>query len=218
VASKHEMATTNGTPAFIAATTGLPVIVGAAVNFQAAAAMVAAYHEHSGVAILLCRPRAPVLAGRAYARAALPRWRWRETPLGGAHDVDWGARVVRHYGNDMEVRLDASAAARDLKRLGFTKDIATASQADTYDIVRYTPTIRSPSPGKDAMPLTPRQVQELARDSVLAGGVFVGSPLLPLDHHGAGGLWSDLVVDLFGSARHEGLGLGVGLPRSAGSR
>src|SRR5882724_6953954 len=54
VASKTiVMATTNGTPAFIAATSGQPVIVGAAVNFQAAAAAVAAqFTEHQALAIL----------------------------------------------------------------------------------------------------------------------------------------------------------------------
>ncbi|HEY2825201.1 MAG TPA: 2-phosphosulfolactate phosphatase [Gemmatimonadales bacterium] len=139
VASKTVvMATTNGTPALTAAAAGAPVVVGAATNFSAAAERVSeAFRAHEALAIL-CAGRERLFsledayaAGR-FAHAVMAGKR-RSVELNDAALA--ALDIVRHYGTNWRTVINASAAAHDLKRLGFHDDIAAASEADTYDIV-----------------------------------------------------------------------------------
>ena len=139
VASKTiVMATTNGTPALTLASTGHPVFVGAATNFQAAAERVAeAFSQQQALAIVCAGRERQFSLEDAYAAG-----RFAQVVMAGKrrsvelNDAALAAlELVRHHGTAWKTAIKASAAAKDLKRLGFSKDVAAACEADTYDIV-----------------------------------------------------------------------------------
>jgi 2-phosphosulfolactate phosphatase len=133
------MATTNGTPALLAAEAGRPVIVGAAVNFSAAAAAAARAFEEAEEITILCAGREKQFAledayaaGR-FAQAIVPGKLRRRLEM---NDAAIAAReLVRRYGTKWTSALNASAAARDLKALGFRADLKAAAEVDLYDAV-----------------------------------------------------------------------------------
>ncbi len=136
------MATTNGTPAFEAAEAGGLVLVGAATNFTAAAAAAADAVAKHGEIILLCsgRQRGFALedayaAGR-FAQALIPASERRSAELNDAAIA--ALQLVRRYGDRWKRAFQASAAARQLRRLGFKDDILAACDPDTHTVVpRY---------------------------------------------------------------------------------
>lgn len=131
------MATTNGTPALLAAEPGRPVIVGAAVNFRAAAAAAWRAFEESGQLTILCAGRERMFAledayaaGR-FAQAIVPAKLRRSLEL---NDAAIAAReLVRRYGARWKAAVGASVAARELKANGFRADVQAAVEADRYD-------------------------------------------------------------------------------------
>lgn len=133
------MATTNGTPALLAAEPGRPVIIAAAVNFKAAVAAAWRAFEESGELTILCAGRERMFAledayaaGR-FAQAIVPGRLRRSLEL---NDAAIAAReLVRRYGAKWKVAVAATAAARELKERGFRADVAAASEVDTHDIV-----------------------------------------------------------------------------------
>lgn len=133
------MATTNGTPALLAAEPGRPVIIAAAVNFKAAAAAAWRAFEENGELTILCAGRERMFAledayaaGR-FAEAIVPGKSRRALEL---NDAAIAAReLVRRYGTKWKVAVAASAAARELKGRGFRADLAAATEPDTYDLV-----------------------------------------------------------------------------------
>ncbi len=133
------MVTTNGTPALLAAEAGRPVIVGAAVNFTAAAQAAARAFEEAGEIIILCAGREKgfaledaYAAGR-FAQAIVPGKLRRRLEI---NDAAIAAReLVRRYGGNWASALNASAAARNLKALGFRGDLKAAAEADRYHVV-----------------------------------------------------------------------------------
>lgn len=135
------MATTNCTPALLAAEVGRPVILGAAVNFTAAARAAAQAFEESGELTILCAGRErqfaledAYAAGR-FAQAIVPGKLRRRVEL---NDAAIAAReLVRRYGNKWAAALNASAAARQLKSLGFRADLKAAAEVDRYDLVPF---------------------------------------------------------------------------------
>lgn len=133
------MATTNGTPAIVAAEPGSPVIIGSITNFSAAVERARAEFERAGEMVILCSGRERMfaledsyVAGR-FAHALVPGNQRRSADLNDATIA--ALELVRRYGEKWKNAVSASAAARDLKRAGFKADVAAATDADSADIV-----------------------------------------------------------------------------------
>ena len=133
------MATTNGTAALVAAEAGRPVFVGAVTNFSAVASVAKRECRKRGELIVLCAGRERMFALEdAYAAGRLAQVL---LPSRGRSSVELndGAiaalELVRHYGDRWRRAINASAAGRNLKRLGFKQDVDAATEVDRYDIV-----------------------------------------------------------------------------------
>ena len=133
------MATTNGTPAVLAAEAGASVLIGAITNFSAAVERARAVFEEAGELAILCSGRERMfaledayVAGR-FAHALIPGKQRRSSDLNDGAIA--ALELVRRYGEKWKTAVAASAAARDLKRAGFKADVAAATEADTHDIV-----------------------------------------------------------------------------------
>ncbi len=132
------MTTTNGTPALLATDHGDPVLVGAPVNFSAAAARAREALEAKGELIILCSGREgrfaledAYVAGR-FTREILPS-RAKGVELDDAAIA--AQQLVRRYGEKWKGAVGASVAARRLKELGLGADVAAATEVDKFDIV-----------------------------------------------------------------------------------
>ncbi len=133
------MTTTNGVQALLAADGGKPVLVGAAVNFRAAAQAAWRAFEEAGALTILCAGREKTFgledayaAGR-FVEAIVPGRLRRTLEVNDA--VIAARELVRKYGNDWKKAVTASAHAQYLKERGFAEDVAFAVQVDTYDLV-----------------------------------------------------------------------------------
>ncbi|KPJ90408.1 MAG: hypothetical protein AMS18_10995 [Gemmatimonas sp. SG8_17] len=133
------MATTNGTPALRAAEFGSPVLVGAITNFSAAVERAREELHRCGEFIILCAGRERMFAledaytaGRFTCELFPPRQR-RAAELSDAAIAC--IELVRRYGDRWKRAIGASAAARNLRRLGFRDDLEAATEVDRYDIV-----------------------------------------------------------------------------------
>ena len=133
------MATSNGTQAVLAADPGRPVLIGAAINFSAAAAAAKAAFEEHGELIILCAGHDhrfaledAYTAGR-FAREILP------DPLPQSFELNDAAiaagELVRHYGDRWKRAFGASSSARSLKQHGYEDDVAAATEVDRYTVV-----------------------------------------------------------------------------------
>ena len=135
------MSTSNGTPAVLAADPGRPVLVGAAVNFSAAAAAAKAAFEETGDLVILCagQDRRFALedaytAGR-FAREILPPRLPRSFEVNDAAIA--AKELVRYYGDRWNRAFAASSSARKLRELGLEHDVLAATEVDRYDIVPH---------------------------------------------------------------------------------
>ena len=133
------MATTNGTPALIAADSGNPVLVGAVTNFSAVVARARELCETNGELHILCAGRKRMfaledayVAGR-YAAALVPSRERRHARLNDAAIA--ALELVRRYGEHWRRAVGASAAAQDLRQLGFKADLDAATEVDTYTVI-----------------------------------------------------------------------------------
>jgi 2-phosphosulfolactate phosphatase len=133
------MSTTNGTPAMVASESGNPVLIAAITNFSAVVARAREEFERSGEIIILCSGRKHMfsledayVAGR-FAAALIPGRERRSAELNDAAIATF--ELARHYGERWRRAVLASAAARDLKQLGFKKDIDTATEVDSHAVV-----------------------------------------------------------------------------------
>ncbi len=133
------MSTTNGTAAYQTVNSAETVIVGAAVNFTAAAAYAREIFDANGELVIVCSGREKQFAledaytaGRFAQAVASGRGR-------GAVEFNDGAiaakELVRRYGDRWKRAVAASAAARALKQAGYKNDIDAATESDVYDIV-----------------------------------------------------------------------------------
>lgn len=133
------MTTTNGTVALLAVDTARPVLIGAITNFSAAVARAQEEFERKGEIVILCSGRRSMFALEdAYVAgrftAALVPWRVRrQVELNDAAIA--ALELVRRYGGEWKRAVSASAAARDLKALGFKKDLDAATEVDAHNIV-----------------------------------------------------------------------------------
>lgn len=133
------MATTNGTPALRAAEFGRPILIGAITNFTAAVERSREALHHCGEFIILCAGRERMFAledaytaGRFTCELVPPRQR-RGADLNDAAIAC--IELVRRYGDRWKRAIGASAAARNLRRLGFRDDLEAATEVDRYEVV-----------------------------------------------------------------------------------
>lgn len=133
------MATTNGTGALVAAEPGRPVLVGAITNFSALVARVREELDTSGAVTILCAGRERMFsledayaAGRV-VQALLPGGKRVGAELNDASIA--ALALVRSYGDKWKRAVVASAAARNLKEIGYRADVEAATEADIYDVV-----------------------------------------------------------------------------------
>jgi 2-phosphosulfolactate phosphatase len=133
------MATTNGTPALLAADAGDPVLVGAVTNFSAVVARAREECEKHGELHILCAGRRRMFAledaytaGR-FAHELVPARERRAAELNDAAIA--ALELVRRYGDRWRRAVGASAAAQDLKQLGFKSDLDAATEVDTYPVI-----------------------------------------------------------------------------------
>jgi len=133
------MATTNGTPAIVAAEPGNPVILGSVANFSAVVERARQEFERAGEMAILCSGREKMfaledsyVAGR-FAHALVPGNQRRSADLNDATIA--ALELVRRYGEKWKNAVSASAAARDLKKAGFKADLAAATDADSSSVV-----------------------------------------------------------------------------------
>jgi 2-phosphosulfolactate phosphatase len=133
------LTTTNGVQALLAVDGARPVLIGAAVNFSAAAAAAWRAFERAGELTILCsgQDRAFALedayaAGR-FVEAVVPGKLRRSVEVNDA--VIAVRELARRYGNDWKKAVTASAHARYLKQRGFAPDVAFAVQVDTHPLV-----------------------------------------------------------------------------------
>ena len=133
------MATTNGTPAIVAAEPALPVLIGAVTNFSSAVEAARRQFEAASEISILCAGRErqfaledAYLAGR-FAQALLPGQQRRAAQLNDGAIA--ALELVRRYGDKWKRAISASTAAHDLKAAGFRADIVAATEADAHPFV-----------------------------------------------------------------------------------
>jgi len=133
------MATTNGTPALIAAQGAREVIVGAAVNFSAVVTHCRAALEKTDELVILCAGRErqfaleDAFAAGRLAKVLLPEGGLRRV------DVNDGAlaalELARHYGERWLRAFRASSHGRELATLGFREDVKVCATEDSHPIL-----------------------------------------------------------------------------------
>jgi 2-phosphosulfolactate phosphatase len=133
------MSTTNGTPAMLAAESGSPVLIAAITNFSAVVARARDEFENRGEIVILCSGRRGMfslddayVAGR-FAAELIPGRERRKAELNDAAIATF--QLARYYGEKWRRAVLSSAAARDLKQLGFKKDIDAATEVDSHTVV-----------------------------------------------------------------------------------
>ncbi len=135
------MTTTNGSAALAAAAPGNPVLIGAALNFSAAARVAREALDRAGEIVIVCAGRERMFALEdAYAagRFAQSLVQGRGRSAVELNDGAIAAReLVRRYGDRWRRAVSASAAARALKVAKLKADVDAATESDTFDIVPH---------------------------------------------------------------------------------
>lgn len=132
------LTTSDGTPALLAAEPGSDVLLGAPVNFTAAAAAAREALAEHGDLIVLCAGRSrrfaiedAYVAGR-FVQEVLP-------DRGKGIEIDDAAiaaqHLVRRYGERWKSAVGAGEVARTLQAAGYKADVVAATEVDRYDIV-----------------------------------------------------------------------------------
>lgn len=130
------LATTNGTPALVAAQGGEPVLVGAAVNFSALVAGArAAFGAASDLAIVCAGRERQFALEDAYAAGRLVKAVKRGHRRAELNDAARVALALTDDFADWDAALRASAAARQLVELDFADDVAFCATQDRFDVV-----------------------------------------------------------------------------------
>lgn len=133
------MATTNGTGTLVVSDPGRPVLVGAITNFSVIVERARAELKQSGSLSILCAGRQRMfaledayLAGRV-VQALLPGGSRKGADLNDAAIA--ALELARRYGDRWRRAVSASAAARELKKLGYRKDVDAVTEVDAFDLV-----------------------------------------------------------------------------------
>jgi 2-phosphosulfolactate phosphatase len=132
------MTTTNGTRALLAAPGAASVYLASAANLSAVGARAREIWERDQDLLVLCAGREQSFAledaycaGRLVIEALGGRKRHKAMNDAAVASVD----LVRRYGERWERPLAASAAGRELMRLGFKADVADAARLDTHPVL-----------------------------------------------------------------------------------
>jgi len=130
------LATTNGTPALVAAQGGDPVLVAAALNFSAVAERARAIFADRGDLVIICAGREKQFALEdAYTAGRLikaVKKGARKTVLNDAAQVSLDLAAQQGGWQDA---FDASDAARQLAETGLREDVAYCAHPDRFSVV-----------------------------------------------------------------------------------
>jgi 2-phosphosulfolactate phosphatase len=135
------LATTNGTPALLAAATGGgdPVLVGAPANFKALAARVRAVLEERGELVVICAGRDKQFAAEdGYTAGRLVKVVRRGLKRLELNDAARAALALTTAIATWQDALEGSQAARQLAEVDLAEDVRFAAKADRFAVVpRY---------------------------------------------------------------------------------
>jgi 2-phosphosulfolactate phosphatase len=133
------LATTNGTPALVAAQGGDPVWVGASANFKAVVAQARALLVERGDLVILCAGREKGFAIEdAYTAGRLIKGARRGLKKLALNDAARTALALTSALAGWEEALTGSDAAHQLADADLAEDVAFAARPDRFDVVpRY---------------------------------------------------------------------------------
>ena len=133
------LATTNGTPALVAAQGGDPIWVGAPANFKALVERARAVLVERGDLVILCAGREKGFAIEdAYTAGRLLRGVKRGVRKLALNDAARAALALTSAVRGWEEALTRSDAARQLADADLLEDVAFAARVDRFDVVpRY---------------------------------------------------------------------------------
>src|SRR5437870_6940379 len=130
------LATTNGTPALVAAQGGDPVLVGAPVNFRAVAERARQLLGERGDLVIICAGREKQFAIEdAYTAGRLVKAVKKGMRKVELNDAARAAVALTEQFATWTEALDHSEAARQLADVDLKDDVAFAAQADRFDVV-----------------------------------------------------------------------------------
>ncbi|MDP3911010.1 MAG: 2-phosphosulfolactate phosphatase [Gemmatimonadales bacterium] len=130
------LATTNGTPALVAAQGGDPVLVAAAVNFSAVAERARALFTERGALVIICAGREKQFAMEdAYTAGRLVKAVKKGVRKVALNDAAQVALDLAAQQGGWSDAFAASAAARQLIEAGLAEDVAYCAQPDRVRVV-----------------------------------------------------------------------------------
>jgi 2-phosphosulfolactate phosphatase len=130
------LATTNGTPALVAAQGGDPVLVGAPVNFKALAEQARAALERRGDLVIVCAGRDKQFAIEdAYTAGRLIKAVKKGLRRLALNDAARAAVALTTEFANWEEALEESEAARQLAEVDLASDVGFAARADRFHVV-----------------------------------------------------------------------------------
>lgn len=130
------LATTNGTPALVAAQGGDPVLVGAPVNFKALAKQARVALEQRGDLVIVCAGRDKQFAIEdAYTAGRLIKAVKKGIRKLALNDAARAAVALTTEFASWEEALEESEAARQLAEVDLAPDVGFAAHADRFTVV-----------------------------------------------------------------------------------
>jgi 2-phosphosulfolactate phosphatase len=130
------LATTNGTPALVAAQGGDPVLVAAALNFSAVAERARAVFAERGDLVILCAGREKQFALEdAYAAGRLIKAVKKGARKVSLNDAAQVSLDLAGQQGGWQDAFDASDAARQLVETGLGEDVAYCAHPDRFSVV-----------------------------------------------------------------------------------
>lgn len=130
------LATTNGTPALVAAQGGDPVLVGAPVNFKALAERSRAALDRRGDLVIVCAGRDKQFAIEdAYTAGRLIKAVKKGIRKLALNDAARAAVALTTEFASWEEALEESEAARQLAEVDLAPDVGFAAHADRFSVV-----------------------------------------------------------------------------------
>jgi len=130
------LATTNGTPALVAAQGGDPVLVAAALNFSAVAERVRALWADRGDLVIICAGREKQFALEdAYTAGRLIKAVKKGTRKVSLNDAAQVSLDLAGQQGGWEDAFDASDAARHLVETGLGEDVSFCARPDRFTVV-----------------------------------------------------------------------------------
>jgi len=130
------LATTNGTPALVAAQGGDPVLVGAALNFSAVAERARAVFAEHGDLVIICAGREKQFALEdAYTAGRLIKAVKKGARRVALNDAAQVSLDLTGQQGGWQDAFDASDAARQLVETGLGDDVAYCAHPDRFSVV-----------------------------------------------------------------------------------